>query len=214
MPDEIRPLGVDAELILAIQSGDLDAFEAMFNKYKGLIFRTALAITHDSGTAEEVLQDCFLKAYTNIDRINPEVPISPWLHRVAVNLSCNALKKRRWLEPLENIAERLFSDNGGSPEGAAEMGELSGMLRQMIDRLPLKHRVVVVLHYLQEFSLPEIAYIIDCPVGTVKSRLHYARQVLRVGLEKEYGQETHAAAGLGMEVVLWYPAHLTNRVAV
>ncbi len=201
MLDNYPQPGVDTELILRIQKGDLDAFESLFNKYRGLIFRTALAITHDSGTAEEVLQDCFLRAYTNIEKINPEVPISPWLHRVAVNLSCNALKKRRWLEPLENIAERLFSDVGESPEGAAEHGELSVMLRQMIDCLPLKHRIVVVLHYLQEFSLPEIGYILDCPVGTVKSRLHYARQVLRVGLEKEYGRPAPRAGEVGLGVV-------------
>ncbi len=192
----------DATLVIRVQGGDLNAFEQLFMRYKGMIYRTALAVTRDSGAAEEVLQDCFLKTYQNINRINTDVPLSPWLHRVAVNLSCNVLKKRRsWLEPLENLAERLFADPSRSPEQAAEHSELSATLQRAINKLPLKHRVVVVLHYLQEFSLPEISYILDCPVGTVKSRLHYARQVLRISLEKEFAVATSPGAELTREII-------------
>ena len=75
-----------------------------------------------------------------------------------MNLSCNALKKRRfWLEPLENLAERLFSDPHHSPEHVAEQRDLQSVIRTLIKALPVKHRVVVVLHYMQDFSLPEIA---------------------------------------------------------
>ena len=65
------------------------AFEALFFKYQGPIYRTALAITRDPGAAEEILQDCFYKTYLNIMNITGEGSLSPWLHRVAVNLSCN-----------------------------------------------------------------------------------------------------------------------------
>ena len=101
----------DTLLVQRVQNGDMAAFETLFHKYETVIYRTALAITRDPGVAEEVLQDCFYKTFLNIQRIHGDLPLSPWLHRVAVNLSCNALKKRRvWLEPLENLAERLFSD--------------------------------------------------------------------------------------------------------
>lgn len=177
----------DMLLVQRVQAGDMAAFEALFHKYKAVIYRTALAITRDPGLAEEVLQDCFYKTYVNIQRIHGDTPLSPWLHRVAVNLSCNALKRRRfWLEPLETLAERLFSDPHHSPEHVVERSELQGVIRDLINNLPLKHRVVVVLHYLQDFSLPEIAYILNCPVGTVKSRLHYARKVLKIELEARY----------------------------
>jgi RNA polymerase sigma-70 factor, ECF subfamily len=196
--DETAPLPAapseDMLLVQRVQAGDMAAFEALFHKYKAVIYRTALAITRDAGLAEEVLQDCFYKTYLNIQRIHGDTPLSPWLHRVAVNLSCNALKKRRfWLEPLETLAERLFSDPHHSPEHVVEQSELQGVMRDLINTLPLKHRIVVVLHYLQDFSLPEIAYILNCPVGTVKSRLHYARKVLKTELEARYLAEQGAA---------------------
>jgi RNA polymerase sigma-70 factor (ECF subfamily) len=174
----------DTELVRRIQGGDMDAFEALFYKYQSAIYRTAMAITHDAGAAEEVLQDCFYKTYLNIIKITGEGSLSPWLHRVAVNLSCNALKKRRvWLEPLENVADYFFADPHHSPENVAERTELQGTMRDVINTLSLKHRIVVILHYLQDFSLPEIAYILDLPVGTIKSRLHHARKELRERLE-------------------------------
>jgi RNA polymerase sigma-70 factor (ECF subfamily) len=177
----------DTLLVRGIQQGDMAAFEALFYKYQGAIYRTAYAITRDTGAAEEVLQDCFYKTYLNIMKITGEGSLSPWLHRVAVNLSCNALKKRRvWLEPIEAIADFFAADPHNSPEQLAERSELQGTMREAINTLPLKHRIVVILHYLQDFSLPEIAYILDLPVGTIKSRLHHARKELRDKLQVQY----------------------------
>lgn len=177
----------DTGIVRRIQWGDMAAFEALFNKYQGQIYRTAYAITHDAGAAEEVLQDCFYKTYLNIMNITGEGSLSPWLHRVAVNLSCNAIKKRRLhVEPIDEVAEGYFAaDSHQSPEAMAEQSELRVKMRDAINSLPLKHRLVVTLHYLQDFSLPEIAYILDVPVGTVKSRLHHARKALRVQLESQ-----------------------------
>lgn len=177
----------DTETVRRIQWGDMAAFEALFNKYQGQIYRTAYAITRDAGAAEEVLQDCFYKTYLNIMNITGEGSLSPWLHRVAVNLSCNAIKKRRvHLEPIDGVAEGNFAaEPHQSPEAMAEQSELRVKMRDAINSLPLKHRLVVTLHYLQDFSLPEIAYILDLPVGTVKSRLHHARKALRGQLEAQ-----------------------------
>src|SRR6266568_1645535 len=177
----------DTELVHRIQRGDMDAFESLFFKYQGQIYRTALAITRDPGAAEEVLQDCFYKTYLNIMNITGDGSLSPWLHRVAVNLSCNAIKRRRvHLEPIDDVAEGHFTSHPHqSPEAQAERAELQGTMREAINALPLKHRLVITLHYLQDFSLPEIAYILDLPVGTVKSRLHHARKSLRTRLETQ-----------------------------
>jgi RNA polymerase sigma-70 factor (ECF subfamily) len=157
------------------------AFEGLFFKYQGQIYRTALAITRDPGSAEEVLQDCFYKTYLNIMNITGEGSLAPWLHRVAVNLSCNAIKKRRFrLENIDDVAEGYaMMDPHQSPEAIVERAELQVRMRDAINSLPLKHRLVVTLHYLQDFSLPEIAFILELPVGTVKSRLHHARKTLR-----------------------------------
>jgi len=182
-----EPAHPDTDLVRRIQHGDMAAFEALFFKYQGNIYRTALAITRDPGAAEEVLQDCFYKTYLNIMNITGDGSLSPWLHRVAVNLSCNAIKRRRvHLEPIDDLAEGTFAtDPHLSPEAQAERAELQGTMRAAINALPLKHRLVITLHYLQDFSLPEIAYILDLPVGTVKSRLHHARKALRERLETQ-----------------------------
>lgn len=170
----------DAELVPRIQKGDLDAFEALYHKYKSELYRTALAITRDLGTAEELLQDCFLRAYDHIDSVDGCSSLRPWLHRIIVNLSYNwAAKKRLRLVSLEDAFERLLSLPRSSPERALEREELLDVLDDAIRSLSMPKRVVVVLFYLQGLSLVEIAYVLDCPVGTVKSRLHNARGILK-----------------------------------
>jgi RNA polymerase sigma-70 factor (ECF subfamily) len=171
----------DSEIIAQAQAGDLRAFETLYRKHEHQVYRTALAILGDSQTAEEVLQDCFLRAYKHLHRLNGEPSVSPWLHRVAVNL-CYSHLRRNYLSQvtvsLENLTNCLFPSLGPSPEESTQDSEISAVIRSGIAALDLKHRSVVVLYYLQEFSLEEVAYILDCPVGTVKSRLHYARQEL------------------------------------
>jgi RNA polymerase sigma-70 factor, ECF subfamily len=176
-----KSVHADTTLVRRIQVGDMAAFESLFMKYQGQIYRTALAITRDPGAAEEILQDCFYKTYLNIMNITGEGSLAPWLHRVAVNLSCNVIKKRRIrLENIDDVADSFVTtDPRQSPESLLERAELQAKMRDAINSLPLKHRLVVTLHYLQDFSLPEIAFILELPVGTVKSRLHHARRTLR-----------------------------------
>ncbi len=179
-------LSEDGCLISQIRQGNILALKALYEKYKVQVYRTALAITHDRQAAEDILQDCFLKVYTYSDRLDGSLPLSPWLHRVAVNLSYNWVnKRRRWLQPLEEIIEQVVAPPRTLPEHVVETGELQRVVQRAIVSLSFEHRVVVVLFYLNGFSLNEIAYVLDCPVGTVKSRLHYARQKLRRKLERE-----------------------------
>lgn len=180
----------DAELIALIRSGDLSAFQALYNKYKVPVFQTALAITRDHYAAEEILQDCFVRAYLNIDRLDGSTSISPWLHRIAVNLAYNWVLRRRWTLPLEDIVDCLVAGPRTSPEHHLEEDELQRTLREAVDSLPFRQRVVLILYYLQGFSLGEIAQILDCPVGTVKSRLHYACEKLRAKLERKFQSQT------------------------
>jgi RNA polymerase sigma-70 factor (ECF subfamily) len=175
----------DGELVSRIRAGDLDAFEALYHKYKGQLYRTVLAITNDRGAAEEILQDCFLKAYDHIDTVDGDgySSLRPWLHRIVVNLSYNwAAKRRLRLVSLEDVLDGFLTASYGSPERHFEREELLRVVYDAIKSLNLSQRVVVVLFYLQGFSLAEIAYVLDCPVGTVKSRLHTARRALKTKL--------------------------------
>jgi len=179
-------LSEDGRLISQIRQGNILALKTLYEKYKGQVYRTALAVTRDREAAEDILQDCFLKVYTHIDKLDGSLPLSPWLHRVTVNLSYNWVKKKhRWLQPLEEVIEQLIAGPRTLPESALERGELQGIVQKAIASLSFEHRVVIVLFYLDGFSLNEIAYILDCPVGTVKSRLHYARLTLRRKLERD-----------------------------
>lgn len=173
----------DGHLIAQVRAGDLRAFEILYDKYKGQVYRTALAITQDAPAAEDVLQDCFLRVHANIDRLDGSVPISPWLHRVTVNLAYNFVARRkRAAGSLDTVLDSLAAGISSAPDHVAERGEMRDAVRSAIDNLSFSHRVVIILFYLSDFSLEEIAYILDCPVGTVKSRLHYARNKLRTEL--------------------------------
>lgn len=173
----------EARLIARAKEGDIDAFEALYEKYKNSVYRTALAITRDRMAAEEILQDAFLRAFRHIDNVHDGSPISPWLHRIAINLAYTwSTKRSRWLTPLEHVIDRLIAAPVTSPEYSIEQNELQQVVREAIDQLEFPHRATIVLFYLEEFSLAEIAEIMDVPVGTVKSRLYYGREKLREAL--------------------------------
>jgi RNA polymerase sigma-70 factor (ECF subfamily) len=170
----------DAQLVAQIRGGDLSAFEALYHKYMRQLYHTALAITGEAGAAEEALQDCFLRAYAAMDRVDASRPLSPWLYRIIVNLSYNWIgRTQRWPLALDAFVDRLLTGPSSCPEQYAEIGELRAVVREAVASLSLKQRSVVVLFYFQGFTLVETAYILECPVGTVKSRLHRASQTLR-----------------------------------
>lgn len=175
----------DAGLVSRICSGDLGAFELLYRKYSSRLYRTALAITGDRGAAEEILQDAFVRAYAAMGKADGSVLLSPWLERIVVNLSCNWVRRNRQrLLTLDTWLDRLVVP-AVSLEHAAESIELGEIVREALAGLGVNQRAVLVLFYMRGFSLSEIACILDCPVGTVKSRLHYACKALREKLNED-----------------------------
>ncbi len=167
-------------LITRAKRGDLGAFEALYEMHKASIYRTSLAITNDRLAAEEILQETFLRAFKHIDNVRAGVSLAPWLYRIAVNLAHDwTARHRRWPAALDEIIEQLITPAVASPEQTVEERELYELVYEAISKLEFKQRASLVMFYLQDFSLNEIAEIMDCPVGTVKSRLHYARENLR-----------------------------------
>jgi RNA polymerase sigma-70 factor, ECF subfamily len=176
----------DRELILNLQSGDLEALGELYDRYRMQIFRTAMAITRDSDAAEDILQECFLRVHHYVDRINADLPLAPWLYRVTVNLSYTWSKRnKRYWTSIEALIDRLISPPKHGPESCTEDAELRDNVQRAINALPFNQRVVVILHYLQGLNLKEIADIVECPVGTVKSRLFHARLTLKERLGHE-----------------------------
>jgi len=173
----------DRELVYAARDGDMQAFDALFYRYKDGIFRLGLAITKDPSAAEEIVIDTFARAHRALARLEPEGSLRPWLYRVAVNLSYNRRpRKGLVMSTLEDATEEVLTSEDRSPSSLAELAELRRVVLSAVDTLGPKHKVVVVLHYLNGLNLAEIAQVVDCPVGTVKSRLHYALLRLRTHL--------------------------------
>jgi RNA polymerase sigma-70 factor, ECF subfamily len=179
------PTPTDRELIQRLCDGDLSALGTLYDRYRLLVFHTALAITRDRQAAEDILQECFLKVNSYARRIDVNLPLEPWLYRVTVNLAYTYVSRRsRWLTSLENVIDRLVSPARTTTEYHAEMSELQAVIQRAIDELQPTQRMTVILYYLNDLSLKEISYILDCPVGTVKSRLYYGREHLKRQLEE------------------------------
>lgn len=183
----------DHDLILKIQGGNLDALGEIYDRHRHLVFRTALAICNDPEAAADLLQDVFLRLHRFAARIDPDRPLEPWLYRVTANQTYTWVKRhQRWSHPLEEIAEWLSSGVKHSPQYITEQDDESKRIQAAIAKLSLPHRVVVVMYYINDLSLHEIAEILEIPEGTVKSRLHYGRRALRnqLGLDSLSIRET------------------------
>jgi len=178
----------DGSLVARLEDDDLQALGELYIKYKTSVYRTALAITRDEKAAEDILQEAFLRVHSYAHSIDQTVSLGPWLYRVTVNLAYSWTRQvKRWLYSIQDVLDRCASPAQWYPEAMAEDEEWRQALQQAIDTLPARHRIVVILHYLEELSLKEISYITDVPEGTVKSRLHYARESLkRAILEREH----------------------------
>ncbi|MFN2110244.1 MAG: RNA polymerase sigma factor [Anaerolineae bacterium] len=177
-------MSVESRLVRRLQSGDLTALGELFELFKDVVYRTALAITRDQHAAEDILQECFVRLYQYADSIDVGRPLKPWLYRVVVNLSYDWFSRKPTLQPLDDVLDWLSALPNvlPSPDHKAEERELYKMVRDIVEELPMSHQAVVVLFYLENLSLEEVAEVVELPVGTVKSRLYYARKRLRDAL--------------------------------
>ena len=174
----------DSKLILGLQNGNIEALGALYDRHRGLVFRTALAISGDAEAAADLLQEVFLRLHRFASHIDSGRPLEPWLYRMTTNLSYTWVKRHnRLLRPLEDVADWITGNRKDIPAVRSEMNESWRQIQQAIATLPLSHRGVVVLYYIDDLSIQEIAEILNIPVGTVKSRLHYSRQALRKSLD-------------------------------
>jgi RNA polymerase sigma-70 factor, ECF subfamily len=178
----------DRELVLAARIGDETAFDALFYRYRDGIYRLSLAITKDPLSAEEIVIDTFARAYRALARLEPDDSLRPWLYRVAINESYDRRPRSRTIASPLDDAEEIAAADDGSPSDLAERAEDRRTLLAAVESLDVKHRTVVVLHYLSDLPLAEIALVVKAPVGTVKSRLHYALRTLRVHLSQHAGR--------------------------
>ena len=172
-------------LVADLCDGDMTALAILVDRHKDLVYRVAMQITKNSDDASDVLQDAFLKVYDSINAFRQESAFETWLYRIVVNLSIDAVKQRKRqqasMASLSEVSDvHQNQDIQQDPTRQAERNELQEWVTQAVNSLSIKHRAVVILHELEGLSHPQIADILDCSEGTVRSRLHYARKRLRV----------------------------------
>ena len=188
----------EALLIDHLREGDETALAPLVEKYKRMVHRLAMQITKNHEDANDVMQETFIKVYQSIHTFRQEATFETWVYRIAVNEALNFVKrrKRRRESSLETTDEseynteiRRKAEETNNPEIQAQQAELRHWVTKAVNSLSLKHRIVVILHELEGLTHAEIASILNCSEGTVRSRLHYARKQLR-SLLKPYVDAT------------------------
>jgi RNA polymerase sigma-70 factor (ECF subfamily) len=189
VPDANPPAGLmEGDLVRQARRGDLAAYDELVKRYQERIYATIYHMTANHEDANDLAQESFIKAFSALKSFKGGSSFYTWLYRIAVNKTINFLKQRKnkfhlSLDDLDANAEHdpdlvaLISDK--TPQRAAGLSELKEKLNEAMLKLSETHRAVVVLHDVQGVSHEEIAEIVGCNVGTVRSRLFYARQQLQ-----------------------------------
>ena len=176
----------DAALVERALNDDLAAFEQLVTRYQDKITGFAARMLSDRDEAEDVAQEVFIKAYRHLESFRGASSFSTWLYRITTNLCIDRVraKKRRPQsaysldEPIdreEDSGKREIADTTFEPSGQIERDELRLQVRQTMAEMPEKQRSVLVMCDLQGMAYEEIAQVLGCPIGTVKSRLFHAR---------------------------------------
>jgi RNA polymerase sigma-70 factor, ECF subfamily len=170
------------------QEGDVRAFEQLFQQYHRGIYNTIYQVTRNEADAADLTQEVFVRAYRALPRLQTPEAFTSWLYRIAVNLSRNWLRDRGRvrIESLELPGDdgeegstREIADPSGDPAALTQAQDLRERVQKAVEGLSPDHRTVVTLHHLEGMPVEEIARVMDCSIGTVKSRLSRARDHLK-----------------------------------
>ena len=173
-------------LVRSAQGGNLEAFDRLVELHGPRLYGFALRMVGSAQEAEDLAQEAFVRAFKSLRQFRQEASFSTWLHRLALNLCLDHLKRRK-RQPisLEAVVEDSVPSPEGNPVAAAERRERQEIIRGAIGALPEAHRAVIVLYDLQGLSYEECAQVLKTNVGTVKSRLNRARLALKAKLEPQ-----------------------------
>lgn len=184
------------ELWLVEQSrkGDVDAFEELIKDYKKVAYNIALRVLRNVEDAEDASQEALIKVYKNIQNFNMQSTFKVWMYRIVVN-TCLDFKRKKSISAVSidesidlggmNEVHREIADDSGNPDALVEKNFNSKLVNDAVNKLDDDYKTIIVLRDIQGFSYSEIAEILSCNLGTVKSRLNRARKSLKEILENE-----------------------------
>lgn len=181
----------DAALVELVLNGDQDLFAVLVERYKDAVQNLAYRMLGNATEAEDVTQEAFVRAYTQLATYKPVHKFSTWLLSIASHLAIDQLRRRRFLAlPLEDVPFlEWIVDGGVSPEQSALQGEQQDEIQHYLQRLPSKYRAVIVLRYWYDFSYEEIASMLNLTSTLVKARLHRARELLARYIQQKTANE-------------------------
>jgi RNA polymerase sigma-70 factor (ECF subfamily) len=192
-PDRQHEADADLVVVRRVQAGDVAAFDELVKKYRMRVYSVVYNLTSNREDASDLTQDAFIKAFQSINRFQGQSSFFTWLYRIAVNSTLTHIRKNR-LRTFFSF-EKLDQDDPVSAEVIAALTDASGAdretfarelqekLNEAMQKLSIKHRTVITLFEIDGLSHQEIAEVMDCSVGTVRSRLHYAKQLLQSELQ-------------------------------
>lgn len=186
----------EAEAIAQLKQGDVGGLEALVRGHQVQAVRTAYLITRDRALAEDIVQAAFVRAYERVGQFDSERPFGPWFLRGVVNDAIKAASRRECWVPLEAgvgaeaVLADLLADPNPGPADLVEAADTRRAVWEALGRLPPTQRAAIVLRYYLGLSGAEMAKELACPPGTVKWRLHAARNRLRVLLRPLWPRAT------------------------
>lgn len=207
--------GSDVQLALSAAAGSAAAFETIVRRNNRLLFRTARGVVPDDAEAQDIVQETYLRAFTNLQSYRGDSSLGTWLARIAINVALTSQRKKGRLvqfeesgeadEPAEEPEFAMPMPPHHSPDEQAERGEMRVLLQSCIEALPAIYRSVFILRAVEELSVDETAYALGVTQEVVKTRFLRARAMLRERLAARVesgAQETFAFAGARCDAVL------------
>jgi RNA polymerase sigma factor (sigma-70 family) len=192
-PERQQEADADFTVVQRVQAGEVAAFDQLILKYRARVFGVVYNLTANREDASDLTQDSFIKAFQSINRFQGNCSFFTWLYKIAVNTTLSHLRKNRLrsffsLEKLHEegtnlqVLEQLTDKKGADRD--TYLRELQEKLNEALQKLSIPHRTVITLFEIDGLSHSEIAEVMDCSEGTVRSRLHYAKQFLQGELGK------------------------------
>jgi RNA polymerase sigma-70 factor (ECF subfamily) len=189
---------IDAALVERVQKGDKKAFDLLVLKYQRKIIRLLSRMIRDQNEIEDVAQEAFIKAYKALPQFRGDSAFYTWLYRIAINTARNWMSQnsRRPSAPNSNVAENdeTFSEidnltDSNSPEAEMVTREIAASVNETIEALPEELRRAIVMREIDGMSYEDIALAMNCPIGTVRSRIFRAREAIASKLRPIMGNE-------------------------
>jgi len=180
----------DIEIIESVKKGNQSDYALLVNRYKDKAFSLVLGIIKNEMEAEEILQDCFMKAYNSLKKFRGESKFSTWFYRIVYNTSLTRVssKKRNIESEMASIDD--FVTLKADDVNMNDQVELSKLLAELVDKLPENYSTVINLFYLEEMSCEDICKVMETSLNNVKVMLHRARISLRkIVFENNYAEE-------------------------